>query len=124
MSSVSRILAAVRPSLTSSSAAVRSYTTSTSTETAADTASKGYYKVTQTRSLIGVPKSTIKVLKSLGLGRRIGRPVFQPHNASAAGKILKVKELVKVENIAGSIPPEGFQRTRATKGYKVVGKMI
>lgn len=63
------------------------------------------------------------VLKSLGLGRKIGRPVFQPHEASAAGKILKVKELVKVENIAGPIPAEGFQRTRATKGYKVVGKL-
>jgi hypothetical protein len=37
---------------------------------------------------------------------------------------LKVKELVKVENMSGSIPPEGFQRTRATKGYKVVGKML
>jgi len=64
------------------------------------------------------------VLKSLGLGRKIGRPVFQPHNAAAAGKILKVKELVKVENMTGPIPPQGFQRTRATKGYKVVGKMI
>ncbi|KAH7057871.1 hypothetical protein BKA57DRAFT_447933 [Linnemannia elongata] len=65
-----------------------------------------------------------KVLKSLGLGRKIGRPVFQPHEPSAAGKILKVKELVKVENLVGPIPPEGFQRTRATKGYKVVGKMF
>ncbi|KAG0261483.1 39S ribosomal protein L33, mitochondrial [Mortierella polycephala] len=116
MSSVSRIIAAVRPTLTSPA---RAY----STQTADAAAAGGYFKVTQTRSLIGVPKSTIKVLKSLGLGRRIGRPVFQPHNASAAGKILKVKELVKVENMSGSIPAEGFQRTRATKGYKVVEKM-
>ncbi|GJJ78546.1 large subunit ribosomal protein L30 [Entomortierella parvispora] len=122
MSSVSRILTAIRPSLTSSAAAVRTYTTSTTESAAA--AAPGYYKVTQTRSLIGVPKSTIKVLKSLGLGRRIGRPVFQPHNPAAAGKILKVKELVKVENMLGPIPAEGYQRTRATKGYKVVGKMF
>lgn len=62
MSSVSRIITAIRPSLTSSAAAVRTYTTST-TETAAATAASttsGHYKVTQTRSLIGVPKSTIK----------------------------------------------------------------
>ncbi|KAF9338541.1 39S ribosomal protein L33, mitochondrial [Linnemannia elongata] len=119
MSSVSRILAATRLSL---SASARAYTTVASEAPNAST--EGYYKVTQTRSLIGVPKSTIKVLKSLGLGRKIGRPVFQPHEPSAAGKILKVKELVKVENMVGPIPPEGFQRTRATKGYKVVGKMF
>ncbi|KAF9930909.1 39S ribosomal protein L33, mitochondrial [Linnemannia zychae] len=121
MNSVSRILATARPSLTAS---VRAYTTAASSEAPKAAATEGYYKVTQTRSLIGVPKSTIKVLKSLGLGRRIGRPVFQPHEPSAAGKILKVKELVKVENMTGPMPAEGYQRTRATKGYKVVGKMF
>ncbi|KAF9109022.1 hypothetical protein BGX27_008073 [Mortierella sp. AM989] len=121
MSSVSRIISAARPTFTASA---RAYSTSTAVSEAAPAAvSTGHYKVTRTRSLIGVPKSTIKVLKSLGLGRKIGRPVFQPHEATAAGKILKVKELVKVENIPGPIPPEGYQRTRATKGYKVVGKM-
>ncbi|KAF9214943.1 39S ribosomal protein L33, mitochondrial [Podila verticillata] len=114
-----RIFAAARPAVTSIS---RTYITAA--ESAVTGAVEGHYKVTQTRSLIGVPKTTIKVLKSLGLGRKIGRPVFQPHNAAAAGKILKVKELVKVENMTGPIPPQGFQRTRATKGYKVVGKMI
>ncbi|KAF9316043.1 39S ribosomal protein L33, mitochondrial [Podila horticola] len=117
MSSISRAITTARPAFTSIS---RTY--STAAESAVTR--EGHYKVTQTRSLIGVPKTTIKVLKSLGLGRKIGRPVFQPHNAAAAGKILKVKELVKVENMAGPIPPEGFQRTRATKGYKVVGKMF
>ncbi|KAF9982058.1 hypothetical protein BGZ75_006578 [Mortierella antarctica] len=118
MSAVSRIFTAARPTFTASA---RAYSTAVSSEAAP--AAAGHYKVTRTRSLIGVPKSTIKVLKSLGLGRKIGRPVFQPHEASAAGKILKVKELVKVENIPGPIPAEGFQRTRATKGYKVVGKL-
>ncbi|KAF9173559.1 hypothetical protein BGX21_004014 [Mortierella sp. AD011] len=120
MSSVSRIISAARPTFTASA---RAYTTSAATSEAAPAVSTGHYKVTRTRSLIGVPKSTIKVLKSLGLGRKIGRPVFQPHEPRAAGKILKVKELVKVENMPGPIPPEGYQRTRATKGYKVVGKM-
>jgi ribosomal protein L30/L7E len=69
------------------------------------------------------PPLSYTVLTSLGLGRKIGRPVFQPHDPAVAGKILKVKELVKVENMAGPIPPQGYQRTRATKGYKVVGKM-
>ncbi|KAF8932315.1 39S ribosomal protein L33, mitochondrial [Dissophora ornata] len=119
MSSISRIISTARPTFTSSA---RAYTTAAVSE-GSTAAAAGHYKVTQTRSLIGVPKSTIKVLKSLGLGRRIGRIVFQPHEPTAAGKILKVKELVKVENMPGPIPPEGFQRTRAIKGYKVVGKM-
>lgn len=55
MSSVSRILAAARPSLTASA---RAYTTAASETPKAS--KEGYYKVTQTRSLIGVPKSTIK----------------------------------------------------------------
>lgn len=55
MSSVSRILAAKRLSL---SASARAYTTAASVAPNAST--EGYYKVTQTRSLIGVPKSTIK----------------------------------------------------------------
>ncbi|KAF9431152.1 hypothetical protein BGZ94_008302 [Podila epigama] len=122
MSAISRTFSAIRPALTSSS---RLYTTVAAESAATSTTGTagGHFKITQTRSLIGVPKSTIKVLKSLGLGRKIGRPVFQPHNAAAAGKILKVKELVKVENMPGPIPPEGFQRTRATKGYKIVGSM-
>ncbi|KAG0353925.1 hypothetical protein BC939DRAFT_460102 [Gamsiella multidivaricata] len=120
MSSVSRIILAVRPTLTSSA---RTYSTAVTSEASTASLATGHYKVTRTRSLIGVPKSTIKVLKSLGLGRKIGRPVFQPHDPSAAGKILKVKELVKVENMSGPVPAEGYQRTRATKGYKVVGKM-
>ncbi|KAF8985036.1 39S ribosomal protein L33, mitochondrial [Entomortierella lignicola] len=119
MSSVTRIISATRPIFTAST---RAYTTSATTTEAAAAAPAGHYKVTRTRSLIGVPKSTIKVLKSLGLGRKIGRPVFQPHEPTAAGKILKVKELVKVENMPGPIPPEGYLRTRATKGYTVVGK--
>lgn len=67
--------------------------------------------------------TTSIVLKSLGLGGKIGHPVFQPHNPTAAGKILKVKELVKVENMIGPMPTQGYQRTRAVKGYKVVGRM-
>ncbi|KAF9366150.1 39S ribosomal protein L33, mitochondrial [Mortierella sp. NVP85] len=123
MSSASRIIAALRPGL---AGLARPYSTAAASgagSTAAPIESTGYYKVTRTRSLIGVPKATIKVLKSLGLGGKIGRPVFQPHDAAAAGKILKVKELVKVENMTGQIPPQGYQRTRATKGYKVVGRM-
>ncbi|KAF9434187.1 39S ribosomal protein L33, mitochondrial [Entomortierella beljakovae] len=123
MSSVSRILTAVRPAF---SASVKTYTTSAAPSEvapAAATAAAGHFKVTRTRSLIGVPKSTIKVLKSLGLGRKIGRPVFQPHHPAAAGKLLKVKELIKVENMPGPIPPEGYIRTRVSKGYKVVGNM-
>ncbi|KAG0226226.1 hypothetical protein BGW42_003820 [Actinomortierella wolfii] len=114
MNSIARIVA-------STAGSARMYSTKAAEGIAAE--AQGHFKVTQTRSIIGLPKSTIKVLKSLGLGRRIGRPVFQPHDAATAGKLLKVKEVIKVENMPGPIPPQGYQRTRATKGYTVVGKM-
>ncbi|KAF9582375.1 hypothetical protein BGW38_000283 [Lunasporangiospora selenospora] len=117
--SLSGLLSAARSGVALSQ---RAYTTSASE--AASVVYTGHYKITQTRSAIGVPKSTIKVLKSLGLGHRIGRPVFQPQTPIAAGKILKVKEMVKIENMPGPMPAEGYQRARATKGYKVVGKMM
>jgi hypothetical protein len=56
MNSVSRILATARPSL---AASAKAYTTAAS-EAPKAAVTEGYYKVTQTRSLIGVPKSTIK----------------------------------------------------------------
>lgn len=50
-----RIMAAARPAFTSIS---RTYITAA--ESAVTGAAEGHYKVTQTRSLIGVPKTTIK----------------------------------------------------------------
>lgn len=57
-----------------------------------------FFKITLHRSFIGMPKRTRAVLAALGLHRR-GQLVFQPVSADIAGMIMKVKELVKVEEV-------------------------
>lgn len=53
-------------------------------------------KVKLVRSLAGVKKDQILVVKSLGL-KKIGDVVEQPVNAATEGKIFKVKHLIQVE---------------------------
>lgn len=55
-------------------------------------------KVTQVRSKIGWPKDQKLTLASLGL-RRIGYSVILEKNPSIMGQVLKVRHLVKVEDI-------------------------
>lgn len=55
-----------------------------------------FYKITLSRSLIGVPHTTKSIVKSLGLGKT-GSIVYQKVTPSCAGALAKVKELVKVE---------------------------
>lgn len=55
-----------------------------------------YYKITLVRSLIGTPKATRAIVKTLGLGKR-GSTVYRRVTPAIAGSILKVKELVDVE---------------------------
>lgn len=49
--------------------------------------------------------------------------VYHPHTPECAGKILKVKELVEVENVPTSAvrtKTEQRQERKASRGYKVV----
>ena len=55
-------------------------------------------KVTQIRSKIGWPKDQKATLEALGL-RKIGAPVIVEDNPSMNGMIVKVRHLVKVEDI-------------------------
>lgn len=55
-----------------------------------------FYRITLQRSIIGTPKKTRAVVKSLGLGKR-GSVVYQPASPSIAGAVARVKELVSVE---------------------------
>jgi ribosomal protein L30 len=50
------------------------------------------------RSGIGLPKRTQGVLKALGLRKRM-RTVFYPVTPEVAGQIMKVKELIKVDEV-------------------------
>ncbi|KAK3315373.1 hypothetical protein B0H66DRAFT_343149 [Apodospora peruviana] len=57
-----------------------------------------WFRITLHRSAIGLPERTHGVLKALGLRRR-SQVVFHPVEPQFAGMIMKVKELVKVEEV-------------------------
>ncbi|KAB5592133.1 hypothetical protein CTheo_4398 [Ceratobasidium theobromae] len=81
-----------------------------------------HFRITLRRSAIGLPKSSKRTLEALGIHRR-GATVFQAHSPQAAGKILRVKELVEVENIPASAvktKAEMRQERKAVRGYQVV----
>ncbi|KIM24196.1 hypothetical protein M408DRAFT_331943 [Serendipita vermifera MAFF 305830] len=104
-------------------------TASTSTNTVDESTSHSkptYFKITQHRSAIGLPKRYKDTLVSLGLRRRL-QTVFLPHSAPAAGKILRVKELVKVENVTeAEVQTKREMRAdrRAVRGYYVKQKFM
>lgn len=55
-----------------------------------------YYKITQTRSVIGLPPIVRKNIEALGLQRRF-QTVYQRVSPSTAYRMSKVKELITVE---------------------------
>ncbi|PWY87262.1 mitochondrial 54S ribosomal protein YmL33 [Aspergillus sclerotioniger CBS 115572] len=57
-----------------------------------------YFRITLMRSAIGLPRRTHDVLKALGLKKRMAT-VFHPVSPSVAGNIMKVKELVQVQEV-------------------------
>ena len=63
-----------------------------------------FFRITLHRSAIGLPKSTRAVLEALGLRRR-NHTVFKPVSPQFAGMIMKVKELVKVQEVEQALSP-------------------
>ncbi|KAI0484397.1 ribosomal protein L30 [Xylariaceae sp. FL0804] len=57
-----------------------------------------FFRITLQRSAIGLPRRTRGALAALGLHRR-GRTVFHPAEPHFAGMVMKVKELVAVEEV-------------------------
>ncbi|QPC79375.1 hypothetical protein HYE68_010127 [Fusarium pseudograminearum] len=57
-----------------------------------------FFRITLHRSAIGLPERTRGVLAALGLRRRM-QTVFHPVHPQFAGMILKVKELVRVQEV-------------------------
>lgn len=55
-------------------------------------------KITQTKSVIGCPQDQRDTVRTLGL-RRIRHTVEHPDNKTFRGMILKVRHLVKVEEV-------------------------
>lgn len=58
----------------------------------------GYFRITLMRSAIGLPQKVTGVLKALGLKKRMAT-VFYPVSLDVAGQIMKVKELVSVQEV-------------------------
>lgn len=61
-------------------------------------AATSFFRITLHRSAIGLPERTRLVLATLGLHKR-GRTVHHPVHPTFAGMIMKVKELVRVEEV-------------------------
>ncbi|KAF8193349.1 hypothetical protein BJ912DRAFT_960805 [Pholiota molesta] len=82
-----------------------------------------HFKITLRRSGISMGDKIKGTLLALGFHRR-HQTVYHPHGPEVAGKILRVKELVEVENVpTHMVMTAGQQRQarKAPRGYKVVG---
>ncbi|KAG5946977.1 hypothetical protein E4U53_006498 [Claviceps sorghi] len=88
------------------------------------TSPMSYFRITLQRSAIGLPLRTRGVLAALGLRRRM-QTVFRPVEPQFAGMIMKVKELVRVEEVERRLgreevraerrPDSGFYVERAVR---------
>jgi len=82
-----------------------------------------HFKITLRRSAISLGDKIKATLISLGIHRR-HQTVYYPHSQVVAGKILRVKELVEVENVPTSAVRTSWeqrQERKAVRGYQVVG---
>ncbi|KAH8118084.1 hypothetical protein DFH11DRAFT_1699416 [Phellopilus nigrolimitatus] len=87
--------------------------------------SNQYYKITLLRSAISLGSKKKGTLVSLGIHRRL-QTVYHPHSPEFAGKILAVKELVKVENVSEEevkSKTEQRQERKASRGFEVVSSL-
>jgi ribosomal protein L30 len=64
-----------------------------------------YFRITLIRSAIGLPRKTSGVLAALGLKKRMAT-VFHPVSPDVAGQIMKVKELVDVQEVGQALTKE------------------
>lgn len=107
----------VRPmsSTTSQLSSVVDATTPEATTPAADATapspvgtprSTTHFRITLRRSAIGLPSKTERIVKALGLKKRLST-VYHEQTSSIAGSILALKEIVHVDNVRRLDPPVG-----------------
>lgn len=70
-----------------------------------------YFRITLMRSAIGLPEKTRGVLAALGLRKRM-RTVYHPVTQSVAGQIVRVKELVDVQEVETALTKNEQRETR------------
>jgi large subunit ribosomal protein L30 len=58
-----------------------------------------YFRITLLRSAIGLPTRTKAILEAIGLRKRMAT-IFLPVSRDSAGQIMKIKELVDVQEVA------------------------
>ncbi|KAH9933593.1 uncharacterized protein BXZ73DRAFT_77217 [Epithele typhae] len=119
------MLSTLRTCAQSARAQSRSMAT-TSIPQASTTEPLTHYRITLHRSAIGLPTRFKDTLVALGIHRRL-QTVYHRHTPDIAGKILKVKELVTVENVpASAVRTKLEQRLerKAPRGYEVTGSKL
>jgi len=78
-----------------------------------------YFRITLIRSAIGLPRRTNGVLQALGLKKRMAT-VFHPVSQDVAGQIMKVKELVAVQEVDRALTKQELHLERKPDpGYYV-----
>ncbi|KAH9930121.1 uncharacterized protein B0H18DRAFT_995283 [Fomitopsis serialis] len=85
-----------------------------------------HFRITLRRSAISLRANVKATLVALGIHRRM-QTVYHTHSPDIAGKILRVKELVQVENVPASAvrtKTEQRQERKPTRGYQKVATRI
>lgn len=125
--------AAARQRWSSTTSTIPTSSASTSIPTSAGESSQPtHYLITLKRSPIGLPDTSKKTLAALGFlpsskhyypkgpkpsaNPKLNRSVLQPFSETAAGMILKVKELVEVKNVSQEAGEMEIMRRNGSKG--------
>lgn len=74
-------------------------------------ADMSFFRITLTRSAIGLPKKYSGTLRALGLTKRM-KTVYLPVNHEIAGQIFQVKELVDVQEVENRISNKVLKELR------------
>ncbi|KAH9847858.1 hypothetical protein C2E23DRAFT_846833 [Lenzites betulinus] len=104
----------------------RTFATAAPSSSAAASEPLTHFRITLRRSAISLPKNVKGTLEALGIHRRL-QTVYHRHCPDIAGKILRVKELVTVQNVpASAVRTKLEQRMdrRASRGYVVAGSKL
>ncbi|KZT73521.1 hypothetical protein DAEQUDRAFT_683755 [Daedalea quercina L-15889] len=105
---------------------IRQWARSIGTDASEQVEPNTYYRITLRRSAISLPSNIKGTLVALGIHRRM-QTVYHRHSPDIAGKILRVKELVQVENVPASAvrtKTEQRQERKASRGYQKVASRI
>jgi ribosomal protein L30 len=84
---------------------------------------QSYFRIVLRRSAIGLPARSTGVLRALGLRKRMS-VVYQPVSMHIAGMIMKVKELVDVQEVDRALTKEEVKESRRPDpGFWVESRM-